>query len=266
MPLLPQLLSHVLLPLPSHKRSKSCHYFQPLVSSPAALHAEQIYGSHANRQRAQRADQQHHSWEWVGARVDSSYVPLEPYKWWSKTQVDFARCAPKTQRSCSHIGQIMETELGHEPLGEDSDIAFNEKTQWRQCTNAEGFFKIAELGADEFHWLVADAKSFKQTRHFAQKHMETAGLRFVETEDCYRDQKYGYEDRAGEIRLEANMAWKEDEGTPKEGVRSLPAKANAVYRSGSKRLPPTQVTPQPHRELQPKPLPPPPQKLNPVQH
>ncbi|KAK2804569.1 hypothetical protein FQN51_001770 [Onygenales sp. PD_10] len=94
-----------------------------LASSPATSHAEQIYDSHANWQCAQRADQQRRSWEWVRAKVNSSYAPQEPYKWWSKTEEDFARRTAKAQRSCSHIGRIMEMELGQKLLGEDRCMA-----------------------------------------------------------------------------------------------------------------------------------------------
>ncbi|OJD22387.1 hypothetical protein ACJ73_06265 [Blastomyces percursus] len=72
---------------------------------------------------------------------------------------------------------------------------------------------------DELHWLIGDARSFKQTRQCAENQIKRAGLIRVKVEDCYRDYRYGYEDHAVDIRRNADIAWRRDGGVLKECSR-----------------------------------------------
>ncbi|OJD22998.1 hypothetical protein ACJ73_05655, partial [Blastomyces percursus] len=72
---------------------------------------------------------------------------------------------------------------------------------------------------DELHWLIGDARSFKQTRKFAEDQIRKAGLVQAKMEDCYRDGRYGYEDRATDIRRNADLAGQGDGGYSKECSR-----------------------------------------------
>jgi hypothetical protein len=60
----------------------------------------------ADFQTAQLADQQCLPWNWLlHGKVTAEYTPVVPGKWWSSLPAT-------SERNTSHIGRIMETELG----------------------------------------------------------------------------------------------------------------------------------------------------------
>lgn len=46
--------------------------------------------------------------------------------------------------------------------------------------------------SDELHFLIADEQSFDEARQFVRGQIQQADLQCLDTEDCYRDGRYGY--------------------------------------------------------------------------
>lgn len=69
--------------------------------------------------RTQTADQPRIPWQWsiTGKKVSSPYKPIAVGKWWYDFWID-SQSDPKIESAASHVGRIMETELGLQLLGD----------------------------------------------------------------------------------------------------------------------------------------------------
>lgn len=73
----------------------------------------------------QVADQPRIPWDWNLRRgkVNTPYEPTVVNKWWSRSNVEFDSMGKEARRKYSHIGRIMETELG-ERLDDNNGYTF----------------------------------------------------------------------------------------------------------------------------------------------
>ncbi|RDW80086.1 hypothetical protein BP6252_04724 [Coleophoma cylindrospora] len=83
------------------------------MSAPTSMNQQQFAA-------AQLADQARLPWAWdTRGKTSTPYAPVISGKWWSQSAADLVRMASDVRRNWSHIGRIMETELGEELTGDD---------------------------------------------------------------------------------------------------------------------------------------------------
>ncbi|KAE8154845.1 hypothetical protein BDV25DRAFT_147091 [Aspergillus avenaceus] len=93
----------------------------PAVADPSPESANQPVSSEAEFWAAQRADQPRLPWRWdpTGEKNSQPYTPAIAGKWWSRSE-DMLSAMSKNQRSdFSHVGRIMETDLGQQLHGDN---------------------------------------------------------------------------------------------------------------------------------------------------
>ncbi|KAL3424704.1 hypothetical protein PVAG01_03985 [Phlyctema vagabunda] len=97
------------------------------TSDPAILPVQQV----AN---AEIADQARVPWSWnLRGKATTTYAPSVTGKWWSRSEDKLGALTASKRRDLSHIGRIMETELGEQVLGRQRCAACQRLNQecWR---------------------------------------------------------------------------------------------------------------------------------------
>lgn len=103
--------------------------------------------SRENYDRSQVADQPRLPWEWnPRGKTTELYTHTAVGKWWFHGKKDIERLNPNKRRDISHIGRIMETELGEQLFGDNRCTAcqFNKQECWVYST--EGAQQISRPG------------------------------------------------------------------------------------------------------------------------
>lgn len=92
------------------------------------------------------ADVERRLWDWSSERATGLYSPIVEGKWWSAGSPAMSSRL-QAQRDNSHIGRIMETELGQQLHGDERCTACIELSQECWVYSAEGLQQVSKAGS-----------------------------------------------------------------------------------------------------------------------